>query len=447
MKPVILQELKNYTLIEINKLLGFEDEKCKVIIRELQDKRILKLTKDGRYSFRFVGMILCFNKLFFCIPKYVVHSDPVHIMKQLLTLFREYSKREKLEQDELESFGDLESMTTYNLLSLIIFLLNDYGENGLYQNDKSVYILNGDNGEIDWDKTINDEYAIINRGKPIYLDYYVNSVIYDENDYFRLLHMYVLTNCSTILEKSGLRGYLGFPPLQFDVDEGAFESKELILSKINSELSRQYIHRKQRVLKAVAAFISHYLMIEETGAIEFYGTRNFEIVWEKICSFILHNQYDYVKDYIAKPTWKPIIGKGHETDTLRPDVISIFRGNGHNYFLISDAKYYNIELSETNVRDIPGVGDVTKQYLYQLAFKKYIENQDLDIVHNVLIFPSEKEQIECLGKVTIEFLKALDLKDIIIMKLPTQIVFNMYIKYKRIDLGLFVTYLNGFYIH
>ena len=35
-----------------------------------------------------------------------------------------------------------------------------------------------------------------------------------------------------------------------------------------------------------------------------------------------------------------------------------------------DAKYYKIHLNESGVSRQPGVGDVTKQYLYELAYKE-----------------------------------------------------------------------------
>lgn len=443
MKPIYLKELEKYRPSDFQQKLGLGDEEFRKTIDELKAKRILIVTKEGHYSLQFVGMILCFHKLFFCLPKYVTRADPAKTMKQLLALFREYSKREKLDHEEMESFGDMETLSVFNLLSVILFLLDDYLENGLYQNDKNVYILNGDNGEIDWDKTINDQYAIINNGKPIYLDYYVNSVLNDENDYFRLLHMHVLTACTAILEETGLREYLGFPPAVFDTDRGAFGSKELILSKIQSELSAQFVNRKQMVLKAIASFISHDKMLESKDTIEFYGTRNFEVVWEKICGFILHNQYDLVKEYIDKPTWIPFMGKKHEADTLKPDVISFFTQNQQNYFIISDAKYYNIQLTNTALRHNPGVGDVTKQYLYQLALKKLMDQKNIEVFHNILLFPTEKEHIEYIGEVTIEFLKELGLKDIMLVKLPVQTVFQMYINYRRMDLGTLGMYLDG----
>ena len=48
-------------------------------------------------------------------------------------------------------------------------LLNDYYENGLYENDKDIIENNG-NGEIHWDKTINDSFTLLSNNRPYYLE-------------------------------------------------------------------------------------------------------------------------------------------------------------------------------------------------------------------------------------------------------------------------------------
>lgn len=53
--------------------------------------------------------------------------------------------------------------------------------------------------------------------------------------------------------------------------------------------------------------------------------------------------------------------------------ISIKQSDGKDGFIIFDEKYYLIQLEKGRVlHGNPGIGDVTKQYLYQLAYKKFI---------------------------------------------------------------------------
>ena len=80
-------------------------------------------------------------------------------------------------------------------------------------------------------------------------------------------------------------------------------------------------------------------------------------------------------------------GKGNDmeeqdaADTLIPDLVSIPQIDGTDYFLIFDAKYYNIQLEKgKSLRNNPGVGDVTKQYLYQLAYRNFIKAHNIAVV-------------------------------------------------------------------
>ena len=99
---------------------------------------------------------------------------------------------------------------------------------------------------------------------------------------------------------------------------------------------------------------------------------------------------------IEKPKWK---GNDMEeqdaADTLIPDLVSIPQIDGTDYFLIFDAKYYNIQLEKgKSLRNNPGVGDVTKQYLYQLAYRNFIKAHNIAVV--VLFLPPEIRH-KCCG--------------------------------------------------
>lgn len=62
-------------------------------------------------------------------------------------------------------------------------------------------------------------------------------------------------------------------------------------------------------------------------------------------------------------------------------------------FGIYDAKYYCIDYQFMETKQVlaeqPGVGDVTKQYLYQLAFDDFIVKQGYRYVQNMFFCPDE----------------------------------------------------------
>jgi hypothetical protein len=442
MNPVYFRELKRYSQSDLNEKLSMLNMATLYsIIKTLKEKNILKQKENNLFSFEFVGVLILGEVVLFCIPKYIKKLNKKSIMKQLLMLFREYSKRENLDENEMESIGSIESTSEYNMLSVIIYLLNDFIENGLYSNEKNIYVFNGED-EINWLKTIEDVQPILNYGEPVYIEYYTNATQNDEENYFRLLHQYVLNECTRILRRIGLDEYLGFDPVDFDVDGDRLGTPQSILSRIINELNVQFVDRKQMILKAIYSFISKEKTDTDNFAISFYGTRKFHIVWEKTCAYILDNKYDDVKKHIGKPKWRTASGKNYEAETLIPDIITMYKQSMKKYFIISDAKYYDIKLSDTKFDNNPGVGDVTKQYLYQLTFMDYINMQKFDVIQNVLLFPTEENEISQIGTVTIEFLKKLDLEDILVIKFPAYMVFEMYINGKRLDIGNYVDFLS-----
>ncbi len=54
--------------------------------------------------------------------------------------------------------------------------------------------------------------------------------------------------------------------------------------------------------------------------------------------------------------------------SLELDVLHI--NHDKKRFEIFDGKYYTIQFQKNSVSGQPGVGDITKQYLYQLAYQK-----------------------------------------------------------------------------
>jgi len=424
---VYAKELEKYNSIDLQ--LKFKLDSS--ITKSLIERKVLYKDEKNTYFFKFVGILIINDRVIFCLPKYINDSDKVTTVKQILSLFKEYSRREKLDAEELETIGNIESLLAYNLLSTIIFMLTDYFENGLYSNEKNIYVLNGEN-EVNWLKTINEVQPIISDGEPIYLEYYTNSTQSDEENYFRQLHRYVLDLCSKKLSKLGLSDFLGFEAINFDVDEDGLGTPQTMVSQIYNELNVQFVSRKQLLLKAMAAFIANEKMDAENATISFYGTRSFHTVWEKTCGYILNNRYEDIKKYVDHPKWKTVNGIIYDAETLIPDIISITE----NTFIISDAKYYNITLADDKkLSGNPGVEDVTKQYLYQLALGEYIKTHNFTKVRNMLLFPTEEEKLLKIGDVTIKFLKKLELEDITLFKLPASRVFNLYIGSKKADLN------------
>ena len=160
----------------------------------------------------------------------------------------------------------------------------------------------------------------------------------------------------------------------------------------------------------------------------------------------LHNEYDNKKDcslleIIEKPVWTPCSAddKPHPSEhTLIPDLISIYKNDEDEwYFGIFDAKYYNIILNRDKLQNQPGVGDVTKQHLYQLAYNDFIEKHGFDNVKNAFLMPSENDFSELVGKVEMPSFNQIrkpSFKKILVIKLSARHIFNYYLNGKKLDI-------------
>ena len=68
------------------------------------EKILVNLKDEGQYFFEFVGVLIIRDMVLFSMPKYVKkQSDERQVAKQIFSLFNEYSKRENLDKEEIES--------------------------------------------------------------------------------------------------------------------------------------------------------------------------------------------------------------------------------------------------------------------------------------------------------------------------------------------------------
>ncbi len=131
-------------------------------------------------------------------------------------------------------------------------------------------------------------------------------------------------------------------------------------------------------------YISKGNHLYDMDSFSFVGTSHFNIVWENVCQDIFDNQLqkklnmldlpeplhdayapeDNLMDVIEKPLWT-MAGKRAKY-TLTPDLISI----SNKVFFILDAKYYVASIEKGKaLKGQPGIISITKQYLYQLAYR------------------------------------------------------------------------------
>ena len=118
-----------------------------------------------------------------------------------------------------------------------------------------------------------------------------------------------------------------------------------------------------------------------------------------------------------------------------PDLATILVVDGKHELVILDAKYHNIELHRKSLSGQPGIADLTKQYLYQLAFLEFTRNHGITDVKNCFLMPTDKLEIVDLGYVSMGMLSQLGLQDIQIKLLPAAEMYDLYLHGKRMDIS------------
>ena len=466
-----VREQQRYTQKDLCRILDCLEEKAIPLIRKLKEFGVLKAVRasdhqrdmsnlldedievadvevgedEYYYVFTFVGVIVVAGHVLKCYPKYLLHSNQLkEELRQVLKVLEKYNTKEQI----VRMFNDSSESSAFNLLAVLLFLLQDYFENGVYNNTEDIIESNG-SGEILWDKTINETFTMLSNNRPYYTDLQTRKRITDDFDYFKRLHECILTRASEELRDAELLDLFEITGVDLTEEElDDFGDKEFILYRIEKELNTQFNTRKQLVLKTIYAYIYHSGNLYDTDCLSLFGTNSFNLVWEGICADIMDNQLnvrlgalplpiplkaEYDKnqrlvDLIEKPLWT-VTGKT-ANDTLKPDLISIRDGQ----FIIFDAKYYNAQLERDCVpKGQPGIESVTKQYLYQLAYQKFLNDHGFITVKNCFLMPTEKMAIEDRGEASMEILSNLGLQNIKVRFLPAKIAYEYYLSGRKMD--------------
>lgn len=470
MKVQIFKELKPYSFFELRSIFSVNDDELADILKSLALMNIVKrLSRDvskveleellqidnleefnlqiegNMYVFSYVGILIVGDMCLIIYPKYAdnyladVNSN-FKKLKQIISVIRKYkSKEQKI------GLGDQIESDDFNLLSIALELIYNYYEHGIYSNDKQIIEQNGD-GEILWEKTINESTAYFSEKFPIYLDLFTLNQENNEQDYFRRLHAFIITEACNSLKD--ILGILDIECINISTEEiNNFGSKDYIVYRINQELSTQFITFKQNILKLLRRYIEEDSSRALSDNISFVGTNSFNMVWEDVCSVVMDDcinrsikelgltyskndkQSALLSDVISKPKWKhEESGRIHAASkTLVPDIITI-KGNKLSIF---DAKYYQIKLDDNKVSNQPGVGDVTKQYLYELSYKDFAMENNLSIETNAFLIPTDGEEEIKLGTASIDIFHSLGnihFHDIEVILKPCEEMYMIYLE-------------------
>ena len=410
-----------YTFSQIDEKLGLNSEsKTTEILKNLKSAGLIKVYKKGEktfdlerlseqevttseiykdsgyfYLFNYVGFAYTNDCIVKCYPKYIEDDfETKELESHFKLVLKALRKYKDTKYNEFSIFDQSDS-SAFNKLEIQIYLLQDYFEKGIYTNQKQIIETNGE-GEIDWDRTINGTLAIIKNSKPYYVELQTINNQTNENDFFKLLHECIISECSCELGRDGA-GILEL----FDMDEVYLSSStledfgdaEYIKYRLENEIKNQFVTKKQNLLKVLYYYVSNKQVSSADSDFSYFGTNAFNKVWESACSAIFEDVKDTYKPLIEKAKWyfipetKPRIPEL----TLQPDTISVI---DHDFYIL-DSKYYFIEHEKDNeLSGQPGIPDIIKQFAYHKAFYNYLLDTHFENVSNSFLVPQRTSNWE-----------------------------------------------------
>ncbi len=463
-------EQRTYRLDEFSKGFGSDASKARDILKRLvlagfakpvkadrhegwQDEALHgeyisgEIGRDTSFVFTYVGVIEIDGHAIKCYPKFI-KKPQISDLRSVLHAIERYNA----EHTGLDMAIEGDSSTRMpNLLALALLLLRDYLTYGLYSNQRDELTLHGQ-GEIDWETTINTTMPVIQNNRPFYFDYFTNDTRQDDTDYITRLHSCIITECSKRLKASELDLILDLDtPTPYQGERINFGTDDYICQRLRKELNIQFVSRKQTLLRNMLAWVENNNLATDASEIRMFGTNSFHTLWEAMCADVFESQYqnklktlgialdgvfngeDTLEGLIKKPQWQAAGGgEPHDADkTLRPDYIRIVRNNDHTHFVILDAKYYDIELDDKHVSGQPGVEDVSKQYLYQLAYTDFMHIHSMTPV-NAFVSPTDQPESSVAGTATMPIFA--NLPAIQVVKLAASKVFTNYNNHTHLHL-------------
>ena len=159
MKSVFIREQMRYTFHELQFKFNLDKEHLQKLLQRLKSFGILKTVKNTKeqqdlsdlfeedteleefssggneslYVFTYVGVVMIQNIVLKCYPKYIDKEKDLDIkLKEVLQVIEKADQKEQ----EILIYSEYDSTSSFNELAIIMYLLNDFFEYGLYNVDR-----------------------------------------------------------------------------------------------------------------------------------------------------------------------------------------------------------------------------------------------------------------------------------------------------------------------
>lgn len=466
-----VREMQRYSAGELQGLLGIADiGELRDAVDKLHDANILRTIRKGSkqkenaneaendpwdkqhlesytYRFHYVGILQYGQSLLYVLPKYcnevnaqteVTTGDPRwEPFKLVMQVIEQYekSKRELGEEADEQPWDDT--------LHVMVELVTDYVKNGVYRDDEHVDEING-KGRILWQRTIQKTLPFIQDGEPIYMELHTRRKQEDDQNFFTRMHHYLAHQAWSVLHAVSLDSLLSLPDIPAPEDSDSdFSEKDYMLDRIRAELSQQFDSRRRYLLQLMERYLSRE---EESFCNGFhtFGKTEFHTVWEEACRVAFGMEKSTPEQMEASEPFWVFDDTAHVGSPLVADMVKV---DGRKLTIL-DAKYYvppKEGKPEDIVKKMPGIGDIIKQQLYELALKLKVSCTHSFLhpcvrggninVRNLFIIPClEQENTRNVGSVEIPMLAGLGLAPVEIRKVKPHTIWQAYLNHSTIPI-------------
>ena len=388
--------------------IGFDDHE----LEDLVERGILKLVQNGKYTLRFVGVLIpqipFDTKAIIVLPKYLKsielnsHKMEAHLGLILNALESYRSSKRQIEVDDHLFFPSNFGAESSNGLALADFFIKDFLKHGIYRKSRTVYQTNS-NGRIDWKRTIDRQVPLISRNTVVYTSTIHKRTEFTNESDVSTFHKYVVSKL--IQMYGGVLGYSLHPNIPGQVEnlemmqQQVLEKKTSTLwQKLNKELRQTYGHRNITLIRNLMNFIEP--SYSSSNSMLVMGTKNFEKIWEEILLRYLDSNgtTSSINDNFPSAEWWNLEHKPISNAPRGKPITDTVAKVSDDKYIIADAKYYDFDYDEITCSfngKGPGFNDIQKQVFYEkllMSIKGDVE------CANILIYPRYELEDDCILK-------------------------------------------------
>lgn len=334
---------------------------------------------------RFVGIRVDTDKIEVCFPiGYHLPETDDEARSDIYGLIRVLSEFSPNKSSKLHLRGAETDSNVGFPIDAYLEIIRYYLEHHSYYHEKEPLFKTSDRGKTDWNKTIKDKKPILQAdGSPVYLERIVRLSTPRDNQFITEIHKYC------VYESFQKIGWL-FTKYTPEKSSYKIEPRSAII-ELKTKLSQTNDDKTRRLFSAMISMLL-YTDKNTDKHQAYFGTDNFEYVWERVIDRIFGT--DNKEAFFPKASWTIRGAQNRTFEALYPDTIMLDEEN----IYVLDAKYYRYGITNS-IFHLPEGSSIHKH----ITYGEFISNDPKFIngktgkhptVYNAFLLPFDSRDYE-----------------------------------------------------